>query len=265
MHDLLKFIEITDNTCTFLWASEETGFRHLYLITSSLAVVEPLNGVKFDQQLSSIFSNNCKEEINLTPRIISKVTLTKGEWEVLGKNVWIDFKRCLVYFLGLKETPLEKHLYAVSYRKTDYTRILTTRGFSYTVELNDVSVHSKITSKQNSYIKIFPFQDCSMMLQASCNLSNLPKWEVIKIGHDDEIDGVDSINLVSMGILLENPTPKKIYSPIIYTPKISSGDILYAMVFKPHNFKLGVKYPTILNVYGGPEVQTVSNTFKVRV
>lgn len=102
-----------------------------------------------------------------------------------------------------------------------------------------------------------------MMLQASCNLSNLPKWEVIKISHDDEIDGVDSINLLSMGILLDSPTPKKIYSPIIYTPKISSGDILYAMVFKPHNFKLGVKYPTVLNVYGGPEVQTVTNTFKV--
>lgn len=70
---------------------------------------------------------------------MSKVTLTKGEWEVLGKNIWIDSKRCLVYFLGLKETPLEKHLYAVSYRKADYTRILTTRGFSYTVELNDVN------------------------------------------------------------------------------------------------------------------------------
>ncbi|XP_063709274.1 dipeptidyl peptidase 9 [Culicoides brevitarsis] len=244
VHDLLRFIEITDNTCTFLWASEETGFRHLYLITSSLACEassssSPPNGLKMDQNIFSTAS--CKEEINLSPRIISKVTLTKGEWEVLAKNIWVDTKRCLVYFLGLKETPLEKHLYAVSYRKADYTRILTTRGFSYTVELND---------------------DCSMMLQASCNLSNLPKWEVIKIAHDDEIEGVDSINLVSMGILLENSTPKKIYSPIIYTPKISSGDILYAMVFKPHNFKLGVKYPTILNVYGGPEVQTVSNTFK---
>ena len=37
------------------------------------------------------------------------------------------------------------------------------------------------------------------------------------------------------------------------------------MVFKPHNFKAGVKYPTILNVYGGPEVQLVSNTFKVNL
>lgn len=119
-----------------MWASEETGFRHLYLVTSSLSI-EPLNGLKTDE-LSSPNSYHSKEEINLTSRITNKITLTKGEWEVLGKNVWIDHKRCLIYFLGLKETPLEKHLYVVSYKKNDYIRILTTRGFSYTVELNEV-------------------------------------------------------------------------------------------------------------------------------
>lgn len=36
-------MEITDNTVTFLWASEETGFRHIYLVTSSLSA-ETLNG-----------------------------------------------------------------------------------------------------------------------------------------------------------------------------------------------------------------------------
>jgi hypothetical protein len=34
------------------------------------------------------------------------------------------------------------------------------------------------------------------------------------------------------------------------------------MVFKPHDLQMGVKYPVILSVYGGPEVQLVSNTFK---
>lgn len=29
-------MEITDDTITYIWASEETGHRHLYLITSSL-------------------------------------------------------------------------------------------------------------------------------------------------------------------------------------------------------------------------------------
>lgn len=52
-------------------------------------------------------------------------------------------------------------------------------------------------------------------------------------------------------------------SPILITHQISSGDVLFAMVFKPHNFVPGKKYPTILHVYGGPEVQLVTNTFKV--
>lgn len=52
-------------------------------------------------------------------------------------------------------------------------------------------------------------------------------------------------------------------APELYRYKISSGDVLYAMVFRPHNYKPGVAYPTVLNVYGGPAVQTVSNTFKV--
>lgn len=43
VHDLLHFLEITDNTVTFLWASEETGYRHLYLITSSLCA-KAMNG-----------------------------------------------------------------------------------------------------------------------------------------------------------------------------------------------------------------------------
>lgn len=36
-------MEITDTTVTFLWASEETGFRHLYLVTSSLCA-KTMNG-----------------------------------------------------------------------------------------------------------------------------------------------------------------------------------------------------------------------------
>ena len=35
------------------------------------------------------------------------------------------------------------------------------------------------------------------------------------------------------------------------------------MLFRPHNFRPGQKYPTVLNIYGGPEVQLVTNTFKV--
>lgn len=69
-----------------------------------------------------------------------------------------------------------------------------------------------------------------------------------------------------MGYLLEpSALESELFAPEIYTHKISSNDTLYSMIFKPHNFQNGVKYPTILNVYGGPEVQLVSNTFKVSI
>ena len=48
----------------------------------------------------------------------------------------------------------------------------------------------------------------------------------------------------------------------MFSHTISSGDKLYGMVFKPHDLQAGLKYPIILSIYGGPEVQLVSNTFK---
>ena len=75
---------------------------------------------------------------------------------------------------------------------------------------------------------------------------------------------MESISLTPVGYLLEpSPLESELFAPEIYTYKISSNETLYSMIFKPHNFQVGIKYPTILNVYGGPEVQLVSNTFKV--
>lgn len=68
------------------------------------------------------------------------MALTSGEWEVLGKNLWVDSARQLVYFLGLRESPLEKHLYVVSLRRPGEVRLLTRPGHSYSVDINEVGV-----------------------------------------------------------------------------------------------------------------------------
>uniref|UniRef100_A0A182FL67 Peptidase S9 prolyl oligopeptidase catalytic domain-containing protein n=1 Tax=Anopheles albimanus TaxID=7167 RepID=A0A182FL67_ANOAL len=231
VHELLYFIELTDQEVTFLWASEETGFRHL-----TLPSVDGIGST-------------------LMPRIVSKVALTAGRWEVLGRNVWYDRVHRLVYFMALRETPLEKHLYVVSLAQPTVLRLLTMPGYSFTVDFND---------------------DCTIFLQTYCNIYTLPSWELIRISHggaEKEPSGppaasvvsvsVDALELISVGYLGEGgPSENTQYNPSIHSPRISSGDVLYAMVFKPHNFTLGVKYPTVLNVYGGPEVQTVNNTFK---
>lgn len=57
---------------------------------------------------------------------------------MLGQYIWVDIERKLVYFMGLKETPLEKHLYVVSLRRPGEVRLLTRPGYSYSVYFNEV-------------------------------------------------------------------------------------------------------------------------------
>lgn len=248
VNDILEFIEVTDTKVKFLWASEETGFRHLYLVTSLLQQQQQQQSEQCTNGTANN-SNNLKRNIPVRePHIVSKVALTTGDWEVLGRNIWIDKKKQLVYFLGLRESPLEKHLYVVSLTQPNQIRLLTKAGNSYSVEFND---------------------DCSIVVQTFCNIHQLPTCGVYQIADTNEmhVDSVDNIELRLLGYLFEGGIPQNVqmqkFSPSIYSRHLQSGELIYAMVFKPHNFKPGQRYPTVLNVYGGPEVQTVNNTFKV--
>lgn len=68
----------------------------------------------------------------------SRVALTSGDWEVLGQQIWVDLEYGIVYFLGLREGPLEKHLYGVSLRNPGEIRLLSKPGHSYNVDFSEV-------------------------------------------------------------------------------------------------------------------------------
>ncbi|MCU1240677.1 MAG: peptidase dipeptidylpeptidase domain protein [Candidatus Acidoferrum typicum] len=78
----------------FLWASERSGYRHLYLYD--------LEG----KQLAQI---------------------TKGEWEVSGVDA-VDEGKGVVYFTGTAKSPLERHLYRVSLDGSAISRITIHNG-----------------------------------------------------------------------------------------------------------------------------------------
>lgn len=100
------------------------------------------------------------------------------------------------------------------------------------------------------------------MVAVYSNIQTLPSCQVYRVTHRDYT--VEGIMLEPVGYLSEpSPAAVPMFTPELYTHQISSGEILYAMVFKPHSFSIGKKYPTVVNIYGGPEVQLVSNTFKV--
>lgn len=226
VHDMLFMFPITDDgEVSFIWASEETGFRHLYLNTSLIPRVGVPNG--FGSSLDATES-----------LLISHVALTSGEWEVLRRPMWVNIERQLVFFMGVRESPLEKHLYVVSLKSPNNIRLLTKPGFSYSIEFD---------------------KDCKSCTAIYSNIRQLPACQVFRVVYAD--DTVEGVQLIPVGYLLE-PVDSDLQSPELYQHQIRSGERLFAMVFRPHNYQTGRKYPTVLSVYGGPEVQLVSNTFK---
>eukprot|EP00127_Corallochytrium_limacisporum_P007368 Clim_evm5s249 gene=Clim_evmTU5s249 len=81
----------------FIWASEQSGFRHLYYVYEV-----------FD-----------KTPDGTMPRSdgIYSLPLTAGDWQVETDKVWVDEKRELIWFIGTYDSPLELHLYVISYAK----------------------------------------------------------------------------------------------------------------------------------------------------
>ena len=212
----------------FIFSTEESGWRHLYLITAHLG------------QYTEDISPERFAEYFLRPHIMSKVALTQGPWSVIDKDIWFDETNGFVYFHGLRETPLEKHLYVVSIDQPCNVRRLTTSGYSHTAHLN---------------------QECTLMVTSFSSIHSPPATQLYRIRKTDST--VEGIVLSPSGWLHETKPPEKQYHyPELFSHTISSGDKLYGMVFKPHDIQMGVKYPIILSVYGGPEVQLVSNTFK---
>ena len=50
--------------------------------------------------------------------------------------------------------------------------------------------------------------------------------------------------------------------PQLFQYPNSEGITMYGMMYQPHNYEPGQKYPTVMFVYGGPQVQLVTNSYK---
>lgn len=55
-------------------------------------------------------------------------------------QIWVNEETKLVYFQGTKDTPLEHHLYVVSYETASEIVRLTTPGFSHSCSMSQVGI-----------------------------------------------------------------------------------------------------------------------------
>jgi dipeptidyl-peptidase-4 len=103
----------------FLWSSESSGYRHLYLYdldeTKRASGLMPMN---FDR--------------------IPRTQLTKGQWEVASVEA-VDEAKGFVYFTATEKSPLERHLYRVALDGSGFTRLTKEEGTHGAVFAPDAS------------------------------------------------------------------------------------------------------------------------------
>ncbi|XP_075579687.1 dipeptidyl peptidase 9 isoform X8 [Pelecanus crispus] len=236
VHDIFyPFIqpEGEEEELCFIRANEcKTGFCHLYRVT---AVLKQGN---YDWVQPYVHS-----EDDFKCPIKEEIALTGGEWEVLarhGSKIWVNEATKLVYFQGTKDTPLEHHLYVVSYESPGEIVRLTTPGFSHSCSMS---------------------QNFDMFISHYSSVSTPPCVHVYKLSGSDD-DPLHKQPKFWASMMEAASCPPDYIPPEIFHFRTQSDVELYGMVYKPHDVQPGKKHPTVLFVYGGPQVQLVNNSFK---
>jgi dipeptidyl-peptidase-4 len=189
----------------FVWPSERSGFRHLY-----------------------IYDIDGKMETQLT----------QGSWAVEANSGFgpgadapmrLDEKHGFIYFSSNKDNPVELHLFRLSLADKTIRRVTTEAG------THEVSIAP----------------DCGAFLDTFSNAMT------------PERQDLERIDATPVAILNEDRVPELAtyrLSPVEFlTVKAGDGAELQAYAIKPPNFDPSKKYPVLIEVYGGPDVQNVVN------
>ncbi len=181
----------------FYYQSRKNGWNHLYLYDT--------NGKKLQQ-------------------------LTQGEWEVTN-FYGFDESEKNIYIQATKETPTERHVYKVSIRNGNITKLS-----------NEAGTHSARFSKdKSSFIDQWTAFDTPLKYDLISSSGKLEK---------NIHTAIDKTAEYSFG---ENK---------IFTIKAADKKSdLYCRMILPPDFNPSQKYPVIIYVYGGPHAQLVNHTW----
>ncbi len=169
--------------------------------------------------------------------------LTAGTWMVNDFTARavkaIDEKKRLIYFTATEKSPTERHLYSTSLDSSDahaVHRISTEPG-----------VH-EVTLPPDAGFYVDNFSSSSQPPQLSLR----------------GIDGKVKAYLVENKLDASHPDAPYLGDnsiPEYGTLAAADGQTLHYRMFKPAHFDAGKRYPAIIDVYGGPSVQRVTDTW----
>jgi dipeptidyl-peptidase-4 len=194
MSDDLRFLKNSDR---FIWSSERSGFRHLYLYSRE-------------------------------GKLLSQ--LTRGDWVVTGLE-GVDEAGGYVYYTSSQKSPIESHLY----------RVALTGGQPQQLTHQDGSHFPILAPNANGWIDHYT----NAMQPVRTDLYSADGHLVATI-NENKIPQLADYNL----------------SPVKFlTVDADDGTKLWASIIKPPDFDPAKKYPVILDIYGGPGVQTVRDAW----
>lgn len=134
---------------------------------------------------------------------------------------------------------------------------------SYVVSIKEPGIYVRLTDIGLSHT-VTMNKECTMFVTVYSSMSTLPGCQLFSLKCPARLpSSANLVSFTSIGYLLEPSVPESHYDkPELFSHKIQSGETLYSLIFKPAFMEAGRKYPAVMSVYGGPEVQLVNNSFK---
>jgi dipeptidyl-peptidase-4 len=197
---------------TFLWGSARTGSHQLYLYERDGTLV----------------------------RSVTRGPAAHGGGGGLRAPgvVGIDEDEGLVYFMASRETPIERHLYAVSYSAPTEPR--------------------RITSGQGWWTAVMP-RSANCFIGSYSDPATPPRTAIFDLSgallrwiEENRLDADHPFH----------PYAGRYPAPEFGTLVADDGQALHYVLLKPVGFDPARSYPAIVEVYGGPGVQTVTRSWR---
>ena len=158
--------------------------------------------------------------------------ITKGKWEV-DQVLGIDEKNEIIYYTSTENSPVERHVYSISFEGENKTQMSSGSGYHTATFSKDFSLALHTYNRAESGM-VYRIRD--------------KNWKEVRMVEDNQEfrDRLEAFNL----------------SPLTFsTLTTEDGDELNYWMIKPNQMDSGKKYPLLMYVYGGPGSQTVKNQF----
>ena len=170
---------------------------------------------------------------NATPTL-----LTSGSWEVVSAPSAVDLEKNLVYFIGTKQSPIERQIYSVK---------LDGSGLSSMTDTSKEGYYDVSFSKRAKYALL------------SYNGPDIPWQQVISTPSNEN----DYVNIIEQNKQLADQVAQHQMPIEIYQNVTVDDFTLQVVERRPPHFDPKKKYPVLFHLYGGPGSQMVNKKWTV--